>query len=82
MERYLDLRNLPKEEEPVETVEKRKKGAEFAFNYGKNQADDDDGLSEGSDEEDTEPYKPPDGVKMPVGINLVIFLTFVAVKYI
>ncbi|KAI6190255.1 hypothetical protein M3Y97_00097300 [Aphelenchoides bicaudatus] len=58
--------------EKAEAVEKqnRGKGAEFAFSYDTNDETADDGLSGESDEEDTEVYEPPEGLKLPVGINL------------
>jgi hypothetical protein len=62
-ERYRDLQSPQ--------VEKKEKRAEFSFNYNENAAEDDDGLSGSDDEEDNQPYEPPKGVKMPVGINMV-----------
>jgi hypothetical protein len=59
----------------AEAAEKRGKGVEIAFSYdnndSKNAATADDGLSGESDEENDEVYEPPEGIKLPVGINLV-----------
>lgn len=70
VERYRDLKSAKMEVETEKQQEKQKRGAEFSFNYEENAADD-DGLSGSDDEEDNQPYEPPKGVKMPVGINMV-----------
>ncbi|KAI6199417.1 hypothetical protein M3Y96_00624900 [Aphelenchoides besseyi] len=71
VERWLSLKKSTSEQKSNADSEKQSKGAEIAFSYEKNETtEEDDGISDESDDESNHPYEPPKTLKIPVGTNM------------